>query len=191
LEKYQEKEKKDGKFVLLVNFDDTKKFEDNGSKRINPEIKGKKEIKKVLKSMGIWFYIMESGFHHTVTVEIDTKPVQVIEQFRQTPTMAIKKIIPLDGVVSSDHNDLIHSIKELASMKIENDESFTVILGSNGSNLEGIKSPDELTTGISSEVSNGLNLQYQDKNTDWIIQIEELGDDTAIAVCRPDDILMK
>lgn len=177
--------------VLLVNFEDTKKFEDNGSKKINPEIKGKKEIKKVLKSMGIWFYIMESGFHHTVTVEIDTKPVQVIEQFRQTPTMAIKRIVPLDSVVSSNHNDLIHNIKELASMKIENDESFTVILGSNGSNLEGTKSPDELTTGISSEVSNGLNLQYQEKNTDWIIQIEELGDDTAIAVCRPDDILMK
>jgi hypothetical protein len=191
LKKYQEKEKKDGKFVLLVNFDDTKKFEDNGSKRINPEIKGKNEIKKVLKSMGIWFYIMESGFHHTVTVEIDTKPVQVIEQFRKTPTMAIKKIVPLDGVVSSDHNDLINSIKEFASMKIENDESFTVILGSNGSNLEGIKSPDELTTGISSGVSNGLNLQYQDKNTDWVIQIEELGNDTAIAVCRPDDILIK
>lgn len=186
--------KRDEPFVLLVKFEYSEKFEKDGFKKTYPEIKGQQELKKVLKAMGVWFYIMESEFYHTVTVELDTEPVEVIKQFRQTPTMAIKSIVPLDSVVTSSSDDLITAIRELASVKINKKESFTVRLGFNGKKFEdmrGIKSPDKLTQGISSELCDGLNLQYHDENTDWVIQIEELGEDKGIAICRPDEILIK
>jgi len=190
----QKAKKRDEQFVLLVKFENNENFENDGFKKINPEIKGQQELKKVLKAMGVWFYIMESEFYDTVTVELDAEPLQVIKQFRQTPTVAIKSIVPLDSVVSSSSDDLITAIRKLASVKIDKKESFTVRLCSNGEKFEGmsgIKSPDKLTHGISHELCDGLSLQYHDENTDWIIQIEELGEDKGIAICRPDEILMK
>ncbi|AUB56438.1 MULTISPECIES: RNA-binding protein [Methanobacterium] len=193
----QKIEKRENKSVILVKFENNEKFENNGFKEINPEIKGKKELKKVMEAMGIWFYIMESEFYDTVTVEMDEKPLPVIKQFRQTPTTAIKRIIPLDSVVSSASDELITTILELASVKINKEESFTLRLSSNGSKLRGIKFPEKITSRICTELCNGLklqyhdNLRYHDENTNWIIQIEELGENKGISICRPDEILMK
>lgn len=196
-EENQKIEKRENKSVILVKFENNENFENNGFKEINPEIKGKKELKKVMETMGIWFYIMESEFYDTVTVEMDEKPLTVIKQFRQTPTTAIKRIIPLDSVVSSASDELITTILELASVKINKEESFTLRLSSNGSKLRGIKFPEKITSRICAELCNGLklqyhdNLRYHDENTNWIIQIEELGENKGISICRPDEILMK
>lgn len=182
---------KNDRFVLLVRFADAENFENNGSERIYPEIKGKREIKHVLESMGAWFFIAESEFYNTVTVEIDAHPVQVLKQFRKTPTVAIKSILPLDLVVSSTHNDIIKTIRELASIKIKNDESFKLRFGLNGRQLKDMKSFNELKNEISTELSTELKIHHQDKNTDWIINIEELGEEQGIAINRPEDILIK
>jgi tRNA acetyltransferase TAN1 len=194
MRKNQNTKKRDERYVLLVKFENNKKFDNHEFKENYPEIRGQQELKKVLEAMGVWFYIMESEFYHTVTVELDTEPLEVIKQFQQTPTVAIKSIVPLDSVVPSSTDDLIANITKLASLKINTEESFTVRLGSNGEKFEGmsgVKSPDKLTHGISRELCDGLSLQYHDENTDWVIQIEELGEDKGIAICRPDEILMK
>lgn len=194
MRKNQNTKKRDERYVLLVKFENNKKFDNHEFKENYPEIRGQQELKKVLEAMGVWFYIMESEFYHTVTVELDTEPLEVIKQFQETPTVAIKSIVPLDSVVSSSTDDLIANITKLASLKINTEESFTVRLGSNGEEfkgMSGVKSPDKLTHGISRELCDGLSLHYHDENTDWVIQIEELGEDKGIAICRPDEILMK
>ncbi len=187
-------EKEIDDFVLLVKFKDDRKFEESGIKGIKPEVKGIEEIETTLNSNDIWFYITESEFYNTVTVELDTKPAKAISQLSKSPTVAIERAIPLDSVVSSPMESVIETILKLASLKIDKDESFTVrceLKGSGLKNTGSISSPDKLTNLISSELYDELGLEYLDKNTDWIIQVEEMGEDTGIAVCRPDEILIK
>ncbi|MBI5459814.1 THUMP domain-containing protein [Methanobacterium sp.] len=187
-------EKEIDDFVLLVKFKDDRKFEESGIKGIKPEVKGIEEIETTLNSINIWFYITESEFYNTVTVELDVNPAKAINHLSESPTVAIERVVPLDSVVSSPLERVIETILKLASLKIDKDESFTVRCELNDDglkNIESISSPDKLINHISGELCDELGLEYRDKNTDWVIQVEELGEDTGIAVCRPDDILMK
>jgi len=190
----KQSEKEIDDFVLLVKFKDDRKFEESGIKGIKPEVKGIEEIESTLNSIDIWFYITESEFYNTVTVKLDVNPAKAINHLSESPTVAIERVVPLDSVVSSPLESVIETILKLASLKIDKDESFTVRCELNDDglkNIESISSPDKLLNHISSELCDELGLEYRDKNTDWVIQVEELGEDTGIAVCRPDDILMK
>lgn len=197
MKKNQKTKKGAEEFVILVKFENNEIYENEGQEKIYPEIRGKNELMKVLETIGIGFYIMESEFYDTVTVEINTEPLQVIKQIQQTPTVAIKSIVPLDSVVSSSSDDLIATIKKLASDKIDKEQSFTVRLSSNGGKLRGIKFPEKIISKIYEELCNEFNLQnhdnlqYHDENTDWIIQIEELGEDKGISIFRPEEMLIK
>jgi tRNA acetyltransferase TAN1 len=187
-------EKKAEDFVLLVKFKEDRKFEKSEINGINPETKGIEEIKTTLNNTDIWFYIAESEFHDIVTVELDVNPQKAINHLSKSPTVAIERAVPIDSVVSSPLESVIKTILKLASMKIDKNESFTVQCESKGEEFESIEnsiSSDKLINHISEELCDELGLEYRDKNTDWIIQIEELGEDTGIAVCRPDEILMK
>lgn len=186
-------EKKAEDFVLLVKFKEDRKFEKSGINGIKPEIKGMEEIETILNNTDIWFYITESEFHDIVTVELDVNPRKAISHLSKSPTVAIERAVPIDSVVSSPLESVIKTILKLASMKIDKNESFTVQCESKEEEFESIEnsiSPDKLINHISGELCE-LGLEYKDKNTDWIIQIEELGEDTGIAVCRPDEILIK
>ena len=187
-------EKKSEDFVLMVKFKEDRKFEKSGINGIKPEIKGIEEIETILNNTDMWFYIAESEFHDIVTVELDVKPKKAISHLSKQPTVAIERAVPIDSVVSSPLESVIKTILKLASLKINKNESFTVHCESKGEefeSIEKIRSPDELINHISSELCDELGLEYKDKNTDWIIQVEELGKDTGIAICRPDEILMK
>jgi len=178
-------------FVLMVKFKEDGEFAEYG---IKPENKGIEEIETALTSTDAWFYITESEFYDIVTVEMNVNPAETINQLRKTSTIAIKRAVPLDSVVSSPAESVIKDILKLASQKIDKNESFTVQCELKDEGLRGIESiisPDKLINQISSELYDKLSLECQNKNTDWIIQIEELGEDTGIAVCRPDEILMK
>ncbi|WP_321421594.1 THUMP domain-containing protein [uncultured Methanobacterium sp.] len=178
-------------FVLMVKFKENGEFAEHG---INSENKGIEEIETALISTSAWFYITESEFYDIVTVEMNVNPAETINQLRKNSTIAIERAVPLDSVVSSPVESVIKDILKLASHKIDKNESFTVQcqLKDNGlRGIDGIISPDKLINQISGELYDNLNLKYNNKNTDWIIQIEELGEDTGIAVCRPDEILMK
>lgn len=187
-------EKKAEDFVVLVKFKEDKKFEESGINGVKPEIKGIEEIKNTLNNTDIWFFIAESEFHDTVTVELDVKPEKAICHLSKSPTVAIERVVPIDSVVYSPLESVIETILKLASMKIDKKESFTVRCESKGDGFESIKninSPDKLTNYISRELCGELGLEYREKNTDWIIQVEELGEATGIAVCRPEEILIK
>lgn len=194
MNKDQKFEKNTDSFVLLVKFKEDGEFTEYEINGIKPENKGIEEIETALNSTGAWFYITESEFYDIVTVEMDVNPTETINQLRKTSTIAIERAVPLDSVVSSPVKSVIKNILKLASRKIDKNESFTVQCGLKDEGLRGIKSissSDKLINQISRELYDELSLKYQDKNTDWIIQIEELGEDTGIAVCRQDEILMK
>jgi len=181
-------------FVLMVKFKEDGDFAEYGIKGIKTEDKGIEEIETALTSTGAWFYITESEFYDIVTVEMNVNPAETINQLRKTSTIAIERAVPLDSVVSSPVESVIKDILKLASQKIDKNESFTVQCQLKDEGLRGLDSiisPDKLINQISGELYDKLNLEYHNKNTDWIIQIEELGEDTGIAVCRPDEILMK
>ena len=112
-------------FVLLIEFKEDEKL-NNGINRILPEIKGIEEIETAMNNTDARFYIRESEFYDTVTVDLDMEPVKAIKQLRKTPTVAIEKAVPLDSVVSSPLESVIKAILKVASMKIAKDESFTV-----------------------------------------------------------------
>ena len=194
MKKEQQLEKSADSFVLMVKFKEDEKLEEAGIKGIKPEIKGIEEIETALDSTGFWFYITESEFYDRVTVELDVNPTEAITQLRKTSTIAIERAVPLDYVVSSSMESLITNILKLASQKIEGNESFTVQIELKGDGLrpiEGTNPQHELTNQLTTELCDGLNLKHQDENNDWIIQIEELGDEMGIAICRPDEILVK
>ncbi len=194
MNKDQKFEKNADSFVLLVKFREDGEFREYEINGIKPENKGIEEIETALNSTGAWFYITESEFYDIVTVEMDVNPAETINQLRKTSTIAIERAVPLDFVVSSPVESVIKNILKLASLKIYKNESYTVQCELKDEGLRDMKSiisSDKLINQISSELYDKMRLKYQDKNTDWIIQIEELGEDTGIAVCRPDEILMK
>lgn len=194
MKKEQELEKNAHNFVLMVKFKEDEKLEESGIKGIKPEIKGIEEIETALDSTGFWFYITESEFYDKVTVELDVNPTEAITQLHKTSTIAIERAVPLDYMVSSSMESLITNILKLASQKIDENESFNVQIELKGNGLrpiEGTNLHDELTPQLTTKLCDELNLKHQDENNDWIIQIEELGDEIGIAICRPDEILVK
>jgi tRNA acetyltransferase TAN1 len=180
--------------VLLVKFKE--EMDENGPKMMKPEILGVEEIEKTFNHIGIWFYIMQSEYFDTVTVEMDSDPAKAIEELRKTPTVAIKGAIPLDSIVSSPPELVINTIQKLVQVKVAKNESFTVKceLRDNGYTLKGAKnmnSTDLLSSQVASILCRELDLEHDDRDSDWIVQIEELGDTTGIAVCRWEDVLIK
>ncbi|GEM_PF-669711 len=180
--------------VLLVKFKE--EMDENGLKKVKPEILGVEEIEKTFNHIGIWFYIMQSEYFDTVTVEMDSDPAKAIEELRKSNTVAIKRAIPLDSIVSTPPELVISSIQKLVQFKVANNESFTVKcnLRDNSYNLKGkgnVNSADLLSSQIASILCRELDLKHNDRDSDWIVQIEELGDTTGIAVCRWEDVLIK
>jgi len=174
-------------FDLLVSF----KEDNNGFKEdtgINPEIRGIEEIKVALMNKS--FYIKESEFDDVVTLELSMNdPVKVVEQFAKTPTEVIEKVIPVDTVVPSTMEDIRKSILEYAATNMVPEGTFTVKCINRSKRY--LDSSDEVVNQISSEICNKFNVNYDDKNTDWVIHIEEIGRMTGIAIRRPDEILIK
>ncbi|MDO5836588.1 MAG: THUMP domain-containing protein [Methanobacterium sp.] len=171
-------------------------MDENGRKKLNPEILGVEEIEKTFNHIGIWFYIMQSEYFDTVTVEMDSDPTKAIEELRKAHTVAIKRAIPLDSIVSSPPELVINTIQKLVQVKVAKNESFTVKckLRDNGHTLNGkenMNSTDLLSSQIARILCCELNLEHDDRDYDWIVQIEELGDTTGIAVCRWEDVLIK
>jgi tRNA acetyltransferase TAN1 len=168
-------------FDLLVTF----KEDLNG---IAPEIRGIEEIELGLSNSSSYFYIKESEFFNAVTVDLYMDTSQAVQKLAQTPTEAIEKAVPIDVVVPSITDNIIKATLEIAAVKIAKEESFTVKCEFRSRYSEPL---DEVINKVHGEVCGKLDLEYTDKNPDWIILIEELGKNTGIAIRRPDEILIK
>ncbi|BDZ68519.1 THUMP domain-containing protein [Methanobacterium ferruginis] len=168
-------------FDLLISF----KEGNDGSEE---EVKGIEEIGVALENKR--FYIKESEFDDVVTLELNTSdPVKLVEQFAKTPTEVIEKVIPVDTVVPSTMDNIRESILEFAATNMVPKGSFTVQCINRSKRY--LEPSNEVVNQISTEISDKLNVNYDDKNTDWVIHIEEIGKITGIAIRRPDETLIK
>jgi tRNA acetyltransferase TAN1 len=173
-------------FDMLVTFKDLNE--------ISTQVMGIKEIELVLDNNnpinGNYksnFYIKESEFYNAVKVDLYIDKYEAVHKIAQTPTEVIEKAIPIDTVVKSTADNIIEAILEIASIKIAKEESFTV----EGMLRSRFESLNNTINSVPDLISQKLNLPFADKNTDWIIVIEELGEDTGIAICKPEEIIIK
>lgn len=155
------------------------------SEGIMSEIKGIEEIELRLSETKSYFYIKESEFFNAVTVDLSMDNVQAVKKLAETPTEAIEKAVPIDIVVPSTASNIIKAVIEIANKKIAKEESYSIEYVPRSKYLENL---DKMRDKVPDEVSQKLNIKFKDKNTDWIVLIEELGKNTGIAVCRPYEI---
>lgn len=173
---------------LLIEFKESENPGNDSIDSLLPEIKGMEEIEKVLNNTEAYFYIKESEFYDVVTVDLYSNPILAIEEFKKTPTIAIKKVIPLDLVVPSLKENIIRDVLNLASIKIKNNESFTVKCEIR--NKRYIKSKEQLIYQIIDEICNKLKYNYDEKNPHWTIIIEEFGKNTGIGINKTQNIFI-
>lgn len=150
--------------------------------------RGIEEIEVTLNNTEVFYFIKESEFFDVITVDFDANPALAVEQFKKIPTIAIKKVIPIDLVVPTTKEIILKNVMKLTSQKIGNNESFAVKceLRNNGQ----ITSSDELINHISTEIIKELKYDYNEKNAQWIIIIEELGKITGIGINKAQDMLI-
>lgn len=148
---------------------------------------GLEEIENILSQTESYFFIKESEFIDVVTVDLDNT-MMAMEQFKKSPSVTIKKIVPIDLVVPSMKEKIIENIIELASEKI--DEKNTFVVKCELRSMKYLPPSDELIQNISNELNLKMNINYNEKNADWVIAIEELGHITGISICKADNILI-
>lgn len=150
-----------------------------------PEIDGINELELALKNLKS-YYIKETEFYDVVTLDLAIEDsYEVIQQLNKSSPQFIKKAVPIDAIVPSVSDQIIDTALEVASRKISNRKSFTVKCEIRSKYHEPL---NELIEKIPNKVCGKLNLEYVHQNPDWIILIEELGQNTAIAIQNPDKI---
>jgi tRNA acetyltransferase TAN1 len=167
-------------FDLLVNF---KKVVD---KDVEPEFMGMEELENFLQKKGSFFYIKESEFFDVVLVELGMDPVNTALELARTPTKAIEKAVPIESVVFSGVENIVNCVRKVAALKMFQGELFTVRC--NLRDRKYINSQKELTNRVSEELIIELGVKFREKNPDWIVQIEVVGENTGITIYRPQEI---
>ena len=168
------------------NFDLIVKFKEciGGS---YPEIEGINEIESALKNMKS-YYIKETEFYDVVTLDLAIEdPYEALQNLAKSSTEFIEKVVPIDAIVPSAPKNIIDAVIHVASIKIKKEESFTVQCEFRSKYLESL---NKVMNKVPCEVCRKLNLEYVNKNPDWVILIEELGKKTAIAIQQPEEILI-
>lgn len=152
-----------------------------------PEIDEINELELALKNMTS-YYIKETEFYDVVTLDLTIEdPYEVIQQLTKSSTEFIKKAVPIDAIVPSASDQIIDTALEVASNKISKGKSFTVKCEIRSKYHASLS---EVIEKIQDAFGRKLDLEYVNQNPDWVILIEELGNTTAIAIQRPDKILI-
>lgn len=134
------------------------------------------------------YYIKETEFCDAVTLDLEIENSEdIIHNLTNSSSESIAKIVPIDTVVPSISENIINATIKLAAMKITKKESFKVNCELRSKYSEPL---EEVSNKVPCEVCRKLNLEYTADNPDWMILIEELGENTGIAICRPDEIII-
>ncbi|BDZ71283.1 THUMP domain-containing protein [Methanobacterium petrolearium] len=134
------------------------------------------------------YYIKETEFYNVVTLDLEIDDSnEIIQSLTESSPEFIEKAVPIDAVVPSISDNIISTAIEIAAMKMTGEESFTVNCELRSNHTEPLK---EVTNKVPCEVCRKLNLEYTLETPDWMIIIEELGENTGIGICRPDEILI-
>jgi len=169
-------------FNLLVTFKGHK------SETVGVELLGIEEIELALQNEDP-VYTEETEFINVVLVQVATDPLDAAMKLMDTQTTVISKIVPINEVVRTRQDYIVEKVIMLAGEKTKPKESFVVRCDLRGRKY--IKSGEELIGTVSDELIEKLNLKLNEKNPDWVVQIEVVGEDTGVSVLRPGEIFKK
>jgi tRNA acetyltransferase TAN1 len=113
-------------------------------------------------------------------------PFKVIQKLKELVALEpwevryILRVLPVERVVSTDLDAIRQVTRDLAAVKIRNEESFRITVEKRHSALESI----EVIKAIAGEIESKVDLE----NPGWIILVEIIGGETGLSVLRPDQI---
>ena len=170
-------------FNLLVTFKGQKTPE------AGEELLGIEEIETALGEQENLYDIKESGFYNVVLIQTESDPVEVVKLLKDYQTTVISKIVPIEMVVRTRIDLIVEKIISLCREKLKDKETFVVRGDIKG--REYIKSKEELLNSITHEINEKLLLKIDEKDPDWVVQIEVIGENTGISVLKPDALIKK
>ena len=164
------------KFDMVVVFND----EDNED--MDEELPGIEEIEHALEDIPE-FYIKESEFLNVVLVELGTDSVEAANKIRNSPTKIISRVVPINAVVETSLESIIKKIIELSLEKTKKNDTFRVncIVMDN----DKVKC-SETVKAVVNELDK-INLCFNEKDPEWIINIAIIGENTGLSVLRTSD----
>jgi tRNA acetyltransferase TAN1 len=159
------------------------------SDNVGEELLGIEEIEFALQPHEPVLNLKESKFPNVILIDLGIDPEKAISLLRNAPTTVLSKAVPIETVVRTRTDGIIEKTVKIADEKANAGDSFVVRCDLRGRKY--IKSKDKLIEAVSEELKEKLNLKFDGKNPDWIVQIEVIGEDTGISFLRPDKILKK
>lgn len=170
-------------FNLLVTLQGQK------DENVGAELLGIEEIELALQDHEKMLSIKESEFPNVVLIDLIMDPLEAVKILAAYPTTVISKVVPIETVVRTRLDIILEKLISLASDKISPGDTFNIICDLRGRKY--IKSKDELLERISEELIDKFNLKTNGKASDWVIQLEVVGENTGISILSPDHILKK
>ena len=170
-------------FNLLVTFKG-RKTEDTGE-----ELLGIEEIELALQDEKNLFSIKETGFYNVVFLQSDSDPLKITKILAESTTTVISKIVPMEVVVRTRGDLITEKVIKLSKEKIKSRETFIVRGDLRGRGY--IESKEELLSSITQKITEDLQIEMDENEPDWVVQIEVVGENTGISVLKPEDIVKK
>jgi tRNA acetyltransferase TAN1 len=156
---------------------------------VGEELVGTEEIELALQNYEGELNIKESNFSNVIIIDLIMDPLEAVKIIANIPTTVISKVVPIEIVVRTKLDSILEKVVNLAADKVSSGDSFNLICDLRGRKY--IKSKDELLDRISEELIEKFNLRADGKDSDWVVQLEVVGENTGISILRPDKILKK
>jgi tRNA acetyltransferase TAN1 len=117
------------------------------------------------------------------------EPLDAVKLLENAQTTVISKVVLIENVVRTRLDIILEKILDLAGNRIVSGDSFKVICDLRGRKY--IKSREELIEKISEELIEKFEAVNDDTDSDWIIQVEVVGENTGISILNPEMIPKK
>ena len=156
---------------------------------VGEELVGTEEIELALKNYEGVLNIKESYFPNVILIDLIMDPLEAVKIIANVPTTVISKVVPIETVVRTKLDSILEKVVNLAGNKVSSGDSFNLICDLRGRKY--IKSKDELLERISEELIEKFNLRADGTDSDWMVQLEVVGENTGISILSPDKILKK
>jgi tRNA acetyltransferase TAN1 len=156
---------------------------------VGEELLGTEEIELILQNYETMVNIKESNFPNVILIDLIMDPLEAVKIIANSPTTVISKVVPIETVVRTKLDSILEKVVNLAGDKVSSGDSFNLICDLRGRKY--IKSKDELLDRISGKLIEKFNLSLDGKDSDWVVQLEVVGENTGISILSPDKILKK
>ncbi len=131
----------------------------------------------------------DSNYPNVLLLDLNMDPLKAIDILDNTQTTVVSKIVPIESVVRTTLDGILENVVYLAGLKVNKGDSFNIICDLRGRKY--IKSKEELVDKISNELIEKFNLINDGLDSDWVVQLEVVGENTGISIVSPDKILKK